>query len=279
MGYNFSRYFGWCTQNLDTLSDYLNAHDTRSFLILYKGRIAYERYYHGFKQDSSWYWASAGKSLVSFLIGMAQHQGLLNINDKTSDYLGSGWSVEPAAKEDLITVKHQLSMTTGLDFTVADPDCVTDTCLKYKYDAGTHWYYHNAPYYLLQDVLEQATGKSMNVYTYQALSPIGFTGLWFGTLYFSTARSMARFGLLNLNKGIWDGDTIMNDSTYRQAMVSPSQNLNPAYGYLWWLNGGNSFRQPGFDISFPGPIIPTAPPDLYMAAGANDQTNLYCAQP
>ncbi len=263
---------GWCAGELDTLSKYVEARHSKSLIILHKGKIAYERYYHGHGQDSAWYWASAGKSLVAFLAGMAQQQNYLHINDKTSQYLGVGWTVAPQAKEDLITIKQQLQMTTGLDFNVPDQNCLADTCLKYLHDAGTHWYYYNAPYRLVQDVLEVATSTNLNVYTYQSLtSATGISGIWFNYVFFSKARSMARFGLLNLNNGIWDGQAILGDTAYLRAMTSPSQNLNPAYGYLWWLNGSPFFKLPGFDTTFAGQIIPTAPPDLYMAAGANDQ--------
>lgn len=263
---------GWCVSELDTLSNYLDSRHSKSFIILHKGKIAYERYYNGHGQDTSWYWASAGKSLTAFLIGMAQDQNLLDINDKTSDYLGRGWTVAPPAKEDLITIKQQMLMTTGLDFNVPNQNCLEDTCLKYLHDAGSHWYYHNAPYRLLQDVVASAAGKNYNLYTFQSLAnSTGITGLWLNYIFFSKARNMARFGLLNLNKGVWNGTRILNDTAYFSAMISPSQSHNPAYGYLWWLNGSSFYKQPGFDITFPGQIIPTAPADLYMAAGANDQ--------
>ena len=263
---------GWCTSERDTLMDYLENSNTRSFIMLYRGRIVEEEYMNGFGRDSIWYWASAGKSLMAFLIGMAQEDGLLNINDKTSQYLDTGWTTAPRAKEDLITIWHQLTMTTGLDFNVPDPDCLEDTCLNYLHDAGTHWYYYNAPYRLLQDVLEVAAGQNLNLFTLQSLTNLtGINGLWFNYVFLSRARDMARFGLLSLNEGKWNGNQVLGDTTYFKDMVSPSQNLNEAYGYLWWLNGGSSFKQPAFDIQFPGEIIPSAPSDLYMAAGKNDQ--------
>ena len=70
---------------------------------------------------------------------------IININNKTSQYLGAGFTSLPLAKENLITVKHQLNMTSGLDDTVTDPNCTTPACLTYRADAGTRWAYHNAP--------------------------------------------------------------------------------------------------------------------------------------
>ena len=82
----------WCTPKMDTLRQFLNTKGTKAFIVLKDGRIAVEWYFGTFTQDSAWYWASAGKSLTSFLTGMAQQDGILNIQDSTSKYLGKGWT-------------------------------------------------------------------------------------------------------------------------------------------------------------------------------------------
>lgn len=262
----------WCPPEIAQLDSFLLASHTKSFIILKEGKIAHEAYFDGFTQDSIWYWASAAKTLTAFLIGKAQEDGYLNINDTTSQYLGTAWTSAPANKEALISIKHQMQMTTGLDYQVPDLDCKADTCLLYRQDAGTQWYYHNAPYLLLRDVLQAATNRGLNNYTQQVLAgTIDFRGFWIDNLYFSNARQMARFGLLLLSEGKWNGQVVLGDTAYFQQMISPSQSLNPAYGYLTWLNGQSSFIQPGLPWSFPGMIIPSAPADLYMAAGKNDQ--------
>ncbi len=50
-----------------------------------------------------------------------------------------------------------------------------------------------------------------------------------------------------------------------------SQSINEAYGYLWWLNGQESFRLPRDRVSQPGALIPSAPTDLAAALGKDDQ--------
>jgi len=262
----------WCPPEIAALDSFLIEANSKSCIILKDGKIVHEAYYGTYTQDSVWYWASAGKTLMAFLIGKAQEEGLLNINDSVSHYLGAGWTSMPAPKEGLIRVEDQLQMTTGLDYLVPNWDCTIDTCLQYRTDAGNQWFYHNAPYLLLKDVLENAAATGINRYTQNTLAgSIGFRGLWLDNLYFSNARQMARFGLLLLAEGEWNGTKVLNDSLYFQAMINSSQSLNPAYGYLTWLNGKNSFIQPGLAASFNGPIIPSAPSDLYMAAGKNDQ--------
>lgn len=263
---------GWNTARLDSLHDLLERKNTKAFIVLKNGRIVIEDYFGSFTQDSAWYWASAGKSLTGFLTGMAQDQGIVNINDSVSKHLGAGWSSCAPDKEGLITIKHQLSMTTGLDYQVPDLDCTDPSCLKYKADAGSFWYYHNAPYHLIHDVIAAASNKTFQQFTTQNLSvKTGISGLWIDHVFYSKPRSMARFGLLMLNKGIWANDTILKSQVYYNEMTNTSQPHNQAYGYLWWLNGKNSFKLPGTTLTFHGKICPPAPDGLLMALGKNDQ--------
>jgi CubicO group peptidase (beta-lactamase class C family) len=267
---------GWNTTTLNDLPSFLQTKNTKAFIILKNGKIVWERYFGSFTQDSLWYWASAGKTMTAFLVGIAQQEGLININSRSSMYLGRGWTSLPIPKEDLITVRHQLTMTTGLDDAVPDDDCTTPSCLIYKDDAGTRWAYHNAPYTLLEKVVENATGLSYNSYFQQKVrNRIGMNGLWirngFNNVFYSNARSMARFGLLLLNKGKWDQTPIITDTSYFNAQVNSSQAINPSYGYLTWLNGKGTYMTPIFQTVFTGMLVPNAPPDMYCALGKNDQ--------
>ena len=268
---------GWNETELNNLYTYLEQKGTKAFLILKNGKLVTEHYFGSFTADSSWYWASAGKTMTALLIGIAQQEGILNISNKTSQYLGAGWTSLPLAKENLITVRHQLTMTTGLDDAVTpDNDCTSPSCLIYKGDAGTRWAYHNAPYTLLDKVVENASGTTYNNYFQQKIrNVIGMNGLWLKTgynnVYYSNARSMARFGLLLLNKGKWDRTSILSDTNYFNAQVNTSQNLNLSYGYLTWLNGKASYRLPSLQLVFPGMMTPAAPADMYAALGKNDQ--------
>lgn len=266
---------GWCPDRIDSLYGFLAANNTKAFLVLKDGRIVLERYFGTFTQDSLWYWASAGKTLTGTVVGMAQAEGLLDINAATSTYLGTGWTSASPAQEQQISVRHQLSMTTGLD-DGGDVDCTAPACLTYLADAGTRWAYHNAPYTLLQQVVANATGQSFSQYFNTKLrNPIGMDGFWAqlanNRVYLSTARSMARFGLLALHRMAWAGDTLLQDTAYITAATTPSQALNPAYGYLWWLNGQSSFMLPQTQFVFPGALLPDAPPDLFSGLGKNNQ--------
>ena len=264
---------GFNQSNVQPLLDYLEQKHSRSFMILVNGRIVMENYFNGHSATAPWYWASAGKTLTATVTGIAEQEGLLNINNKVSDYLGTGWTSEPLAKENLITCRHLLTMTSGLNDALGDN--VSPANLQYVADAGTRWAYHNV-YVKLQDVVAAASGQTWSSYFDAKLKPAtGMTGTWLNSgddlsVYWSTTRSMARFGLLALNKGKWKTQQVVN-SVYFEAMTTTSQNINKSYGYLWWLNGKESYHMPQTQLQFPGSIIPSAPADMYMALGKNDQ--------
>jgi CubicO group peptidase (beta-lactamase class C family) len=267
---------GWCQERIDSMYDLLEENNTKAFIILKDGKIVLEKYFGTFQQDSIWYWASAGKSLTSCLVGIAAQEGLLSLSDTTSRYLGKGWTACTPQQEDKITIRHQLTMTTGLDDKVPENYCTLDTCLLYKADAGTRWAYHNAPYTLLDGVIESATGQSLNAWFQQKVRlATGINGIFrpsgYNNVFYSKPRSMARFGLMILNRGNWNGTQVITDTSFFNAMVNTSQDLNQSYGYLWWLNGKASYMLPTLQIVFPGSLMPHAPDDMIAALGKNGQ--------
>ncbi len=267
---------GWCTDKIDSLYNFLQIEKSKAFIVLKDGKIVLEKYFGTFTKDSVWYWASAGKTITSFLVGKANEDGILKLSDSTSKFLGTGWTNAPPNKEGKITIRNQVTMTSGLDDGVPDDNCTIDTCLNYLADVGTRWAYHNGPYTLLEKVLENASGQNINVYTQQKLkTQTGITGSWFtigyDNVYISKPRAMARFGILIQNKCKWNNTPMLSDTAYIRQMVNTSQQLNKSYGYLWWLNGKSSFMAPTSQIVFPGSYAPDAPPDMYAAIGKNGQ--------
>jgi CubicO group peptidase (beta-lactamase class C family) len=267
---------GWCADEIDSLYSYLDGQNSKAFIVLKDGRIVLEKYFGTFTADSAWYWASAGKTITSFLTGKAQEEGFLSLSDPTNSHIGAGWTIATAAQENAITIRHQLTMTSGLDDGVPDHHCTIDTCLQYLAPAGSRWAYHNAPYTLLDDVLTSATGSSLNTYTQTKLkNKTGMTGSWivsgYNNVFISRARSMARFGLLIQNDCIWDNDTLLHDTAYISQMTNTSQPLNESYGYLWWLNGKPSYMVPMLSTPLTGSLSPNAPSDMFSAVGKNGQ--------
>jgi CubicO group peptidase (beta-lactamase class C family) len=277
---------GWDETNIPALRNYMAATNTRAIIVLKNGKIVIEEYLGtqltggNFTAASNWYWASAGKTLTSALVGIAESQGKINFDAKTSDYLGTGWTSLTPAQESKITVRHQLTMTTGLDDysevgSTGNKDCTQPACLTYKATPGVRWAYHNAPYTLLDGVISAATSQTLtNFFNTQLRDKIGMDGAYskidFNNVFFSTPRSMARFGLLLLNRGNWNGGTIIPESYYN-LMVTTSQTLNQSYGYLTWLNGKTSLMVPTSQVVYPVSISPNAPSDMFAAMGRNGQ--------
>jgi CubicO group peptidase (beta-lactamase class C family) len=267
---------GWCVQKTDSLYGFLQSRNTKGFIVLKDGKIVLEKYFGTFTQDSFWYWASAGKTITAMLVGIAQQKGLLKIQDTTSKYLGKGWTNEILDKENQIKVLNQLSMTSGLDDNGINKDCTSDSCLVYKADAGTRWAYHNAPYTLLDKVIEATSGITyQQFFNAEIRNKTAINGLWiksdFNNVFYSNMRSMARYGLLLLNKGKWDQTGILTDTSYFRQMITSSQAINPSYGYLTWLNGKDKLMAPGSQVVFPMMLSANAPADMFAAMGKNGQ--------
>ena len=267
----------WNQPVIDSLYGYPEEANTKAFILLYDGRIVLEKYFHGHTPDKTWYWASAGKSLTAFLIGIAQQEKYLSIADPASRYPGRGWTSATPEQESKITIRHQLTMTSGLNDGHGTGFCTDDSCLTFLSGAGTRWAYHNAPYTLLDRVLQKATGgHSLSDFVRLKLKDrTGIDGAYhpsgYNRIFFSTARCMARYGLLVLNEGVWNGDRILTDTAFFRQMVNTSQPLNRSYGYPWWLNGKSSYMQPQSREVFDGALVPNAPPDMIAALGMNGQ--------
>jgi CubicO group peptidase (beta-lactamase class C family) len=262
---------GWNTTKNQDLKDFLIQNNTKSFMILVNGRIVMEEYFNGHTTSATWEWNSAGKTLAASTVGIAQEEKFLNINNVVSEYLGSGWTNMPVDKENLITCKNLLSMSSGID---DSKQLIIKSNLNYLADASTRWSYHNV-FQKLMDIVSNASNTDFESYFNSRLkNKIGMDGFWNNGLVFkiynSNTRSMARFGLLALNLGKWENQQILNETFFKES-VSSSQSINPAYGYLWWLNGKNKFMIPTEQTVYQGSLIPNAPSDMYAAMGANDQ--------
>lgn len=272
----------WDRGKLDELLAWLPTKGTRAFIILKDGKLVVEEYWGDkltgvgkMDRDSYWYWASAGKTLTATLVGIAQENRLLKTSDPTQNYLGKGWTSLHAAQEQEIKLIHQLTMTTGLNDQNVNLDNTNPESLTYLAKAGERWSYHNAPYTLLEQVVANAAGKSYQSYYQEAIGEkIGMKGFWqktgFNNVFFSDARSFARFGLLLQAKGNWNGEKIY-EGNYFDELAQSSQSFNQAYGYLTWLNGKSSYMLPQSQAVFPGMLVPQAPANMYQAMGKNGQ--------
>ena len=122
---------GWDSSAEQPLYDFLEEKNTKAFIILKNGKIVIEKYFNGAlaSDDNPWY--STGKTLTAFTVGVAQQEGLLNINEPSYEYLGTQWAAITVDQEQAITIKNHLTMTTGLDYKVTNQNCTDFDCLRY----------------------------------------------------------------------------------------------------------------------------------------------------
>jgi len=278
---------GWDVNKIEQVLQYVGSQKSSGLVVLYNGRILAERYWavssaenksspysrlvFGATQDSRALEdvASAQKSIVSFLIAVAREKKLLDIDRSVSSYLGNGWSNASKAEENRITVRHLMSMTSGLTIS-----------LKAKNPPGKAWEYNTSAYSKTIPILSAATGRSIHELTRDWLTdPTGMresiwvTRAWATRAsdansigYVTSVRDLARFGLLVLANGNWDGKRIIKDHSYLKEALQSSQQMNPAYGLLWWLNDQNaSADKQEANSTF---MVPEAPNDMVAVLGA-----------
>ncbi len=277
---------GWDQDKLNQALDVAGARDSSGVVILYKGRIMAERYWES-PNNSSRYRnmvmgrdskgraiedvASAQKSVVAVLTGMAQERGYLQIDDSVSTYLGAGWSKASLEQESAISIRHLMSMNSGLG-------------VDFSFEAAPNqkWLYNTPVYHVLMRVLVAATGMDRHSLTREWITqPLGMeNSSWtdrpwassdIAVGFSTTTRELARFGIMIQSGGRWGDSVIIEDKDFLTDMLRPSQSLNPAYGYLWWLNGQDFSLSAAAANRKNGALIASAPNDLAAMQGALDR--------
>lgn len=252
---------GWDTANFNEAIRFARDNRSANLMIIHKGRIVAEEYWRQSDATTQHELNSVAKSMMGFVIGVLQENGTINIHDKVSAYLPAGWSQSPNTEGD-ITIQHLLTMTSGLN-----------EDLQFVGRPGEVWRYSHAAYKILYDVIKAATGGSARDYFGTALfSRIGMKNYtWTGLDLSSSARDIAKFGLMILNRGEWNGEKLLKDDGYFTEMLTTSQSLQEAYGYLWWLNGAATWYDDDTKTTHQGPIAGTMPEDSWVAKGFHDQ--------
>lgn len=251
------------------LSEYSN---TKGIVVVRNGYIVYEEYFNGHDTTIPIHVASATKSILSALIGIAIEKGYIKSIKQTvleffPEYI-------PCTKNDTrqqVTIENLLTMTVPYSFEdwkePLEQLCNSPDWVQFALDQmGENgkigvFKYSTAGAHLLSAILSRTTGKSTREFANEFLfTPIGMrtipeypmfgygyedlfgsgvkgwvhdphnitTGGWGLSL---TVRDMARFGLLYLNDGIWNGKQIVPQE-WISSSIKPNEN---DYGYMWWL--------------------------------------------
>jgi CubicO group peptidase (beta-lactamase class C family) len=259
---------------------------TRAALIVYKGKIVAERYAPGYNKDSKFLGWSMAKSVTSALVGILVKEGKLNVKAAAPV---AEWSTS-SDKRHGITLEHLLQQRSGLNF-LENYSKHSDAThmlfdvgnmaayvanLSSKETPGSRFYYSSGNSNIISRIIRTTVGEqAYQSFPYNALFyKIGMfhtlfepdaSGTFVGSSYiYATARDYARFGLLYLNDGVWNGERILPEGWVKQTTTAPSTDPLKHYGYQFWLNGKDdedSTRQ----------AYPEMPGDLFLADGYGGQ--------
>ncbi len=250
---------------------------TRSVIVIYKDKIIAEKYDTGFNKDSKILGWSMTKSITATLFGVLQKQGKININKPAPI---AEWTNDERSK---ITISNLLQMNSGLEWE-EDYTKISDVTQMLFLDAdmtksqidkplvgkpNATWNYSSGTSNLLSgilrkqfkthqeyldfwysDLIDKIGMHSMLVETDMAGNYVGSSYAW------ATTRDWAKFGLLYLHKGNWNGEQLFDES-WAKYVATPTNTSNADYGAHFWLNAGGYY--------------PDAPRDLYSANGYQGQ--------
>ena len=245
---------------------FLRRTETLAFVVVHEDELVYERYLGGSDRRTLQTSFSVAKSVVSALVGIAIDEGLIGgVSDPVTDYVPELAERDP--RFDRITLRDLLTMSSGIRYEEQslplpwgdDIDTYYGTDLRslalneteIERSPGQEWLYNNYNPLLLGLVLERATGMSISEYMATKLwQPLGaerdatwsldsegsgFEKMESGVN--ATPVDYARFGLLFLHGGEWNGMRIVSQDWVRAATDADAIG-DPAghYQYFWWVD-------------------------------------------
>lgn len=252
--------------------------DTRAVVIVQGGRIVFERYMDGFTRDTRLVSWSMAKSVTQALVGAAVLQGRVAIDTPMGH---PSWRASDRRAS--ITWRQWLNMVDGQDYTEIGAESVRDNdaarmlfgtgrrgtadfaaSLPLIHDPGAHWNYNSAGSVLISDALtraivadpQSATDRRnrMRAWMQDSLfGPIGMNpivefdpaGTYYGSaLIWATARDWARFGMLYLRDGVWNGRRVLPEGWVDFARTPGPDSNTDVYGAHWWLTPPNAEGRP-----------------------------------
>jgi CubicO group peptidase (beta-lactamase class C family) len=250
---------------------------TRSLIVIYKNKIIAEKYADGFNKNSRILGWSMTKSITGTLFGILQKQGKFDINKPAPI---AEWQKDERA---IIRTSDLLHMNSGLEWEEKyDKICDATKMLFQAEDMGkvqlekpaafapnSHWNYSSGTTNLLSKILRnqfKTHQEYLDFWYSSLLDKIGMnsaiietdmTGNFVGSSYgWATTRDWAKFGLLYLQKGNWNGKQLFDES-WAKYVATPTNTSNGNYGAQFWLNAGGKFQN--------------VPKNMYYASGFQGQ--------
>ena len=250
---------------------------TRSVVIIYKDKLIAEKYATDFSKNSKLLGWSMTKSITGTYFGILQHQGKIDIMKPAPI---DEWANDERSK---ITINDLLHMNSGLEWeenynTISDATKMlfqAEDMTKSQIDKplvgkpNNTWNYSSGTTNLLSGILRKQfkTHQEYLDFWYSSLiDKIGMSsmivetdmaGNFVGSSYsYATTRDWAKFGLLYLHKGNWNGEQIF-DENWAKYVATPTNSSNGIYGAQFWLNANGDF--------------PDVPRDMYRCSGYQGQ--------
>lgn len=248
-------------------------HNTRAIVLVYRGKIVGERYAPGWTKDTPQISWSQGKSITAALIGVLAQQGRLRVDDfaPVKEWQGKD---DPRRQ---IRIRDLLRMSSGLDFAnlgLTGPASFTqeNEHMRIYFDGlnvfehsvnqpleippNTQWRYRNSdPLILGRIVREMVEARGENYLTFpqralfDRIGARNFTletdawGNFIMTGYdYGSARDWARFGLLHLWDGVWEGKRVLPEGWVEFISTPAPADSSRGYGGLFWLNRGGAWK-------------------------------------
>lgn len=240
--------------------------DTLSLIVVHDGEIILERYAPGIEMSTRTRTWSTAKSIAATLIGMLVDDGRMALDEP----LGFGWYPENRSPEtdprNAITLRHVLNMSSGLEtIDNGGMEYATGSGLSYWAGAssvtgarsralirepGSYWDYENYDTLLGVYAMKQALGgeKAYAEFPRKALldrigmrntlvSTDRFGDFILSSQVYTNARDLARFGLLYLQGGVWDGERLISEDwiEFSSTPAPATVGRGGMYGGQWWL--------------------------------------------
>jgi len=262
---------------------------TRAVVIVYDGHLVAERYSPGISKDTPLIGWSMTKSVINALVGILVGQKKLSIEEPAPV---PEWK-EPDDLRSAITLDHLLRMSSGLKFVEEyedNPASDVNIMLFLRHDAAAYaasmpfevspdekWSYSSGTTNIISRIIRHTVGNQADYAAFprealfnrigmrSAIMEMDASGTYVGSSFmYATARDWARFGLLYLQDGIWEGERILPEGWVEYSTTPTPRAPKGRYGAHFWLNRGD----PENPEDRPFPQLPT---DLFLAWGFQEQ--------
>jgi CubicO group peptidase (beta-lactamase class C family) len=259
--------------------------NTMAIVVVYDGKIIAERYAPGFNHNSRFMGWSMTKSITNSLIGILVKDGKLKTELPAPV---SEWENDERKN---ITLNNLLQASSGLKwsesyfvptstfhkmFIHSDDKAAFARGMALKDKPGERFLYSSGTTLILSGIIRETVGDEYyykfpyeklfyKIGMNQAVIEPDASGTFVGSSYcYASARDWARFGLLYLNDGVWDGERILPEGWVKYTLTPAPAATMGEYGAQWWLNAGA--KNDADHRKYPN--IPT---DAYWADGFEEQ--------